>query len=76
MSDDVRREPTEAAEIAAEALRHLAWLADAGIVEAPAPTLAVSLAQGEVTAAHPRSGAEATATASIATSTPTPQVGS
>ena len=58
MSDDVRREPTEAAEIAAEALRHLAWLADAGIVEAPAPTLAASLAQGEVTAAHPRSGAE------------------
>jgi DNA polymerase len=42
VSDDFTRErtpATAAAEIAAEALRHLAWLQDAGVTEVPAPAV-------------------------------------
>ncbi|HET8541034.1 MAG TPA: uracil-DNA glycosylase [Anaeromyxobacter sp.] len=40
MSDEsTRARTTEAAEIAAEALRHLAWLADAGVAEVPEPAV-------------------------------------
>ncbi len=38
MSDDAQRR-SEVAEMAAEALRHLRWLADAGVGEAPQPSL-------------------------------------
>lgn len=51
MSDEAAPEPTTAgpaAEIAAEALRHLAWLSDAGVREVPPP--AVSLGHGAVEA--------------------------
>src|SRR5512144_217985 len=46
MSDESTRERREnvAADVAAEALRHLAWLADAGVREVPAP--AASLEHG------------------------------
>ena len=48
MSDEITRERTPeptAAEVAAEALRHLAWLADAGVREVPEPI--VSHGHGE-----------------------------
>ncbi len=56
MSERSTREPTqaEAAEIAVEALRHLAWLLDAGVEEVPTP--AVSLAHGEPGARGPVRG--------------------
>ncbi|HEX9049510.1 MAG TPA: uracil-DNA glycosylase [Anaeromyxobacter sp.] len=80
MSDESTRQRTAApaAEIAAEALRHLAWLADAGVREVPAPS--VSRAHGEpaghgpVRGDPPRAGGEPgdrAARPSAATSTPT-----
>ncbi len=66
MSDEATRERTtegSAAEIAAEALRHLAWLADAGVTEVPQPT--VSLDHGA------EAGRRAAPHAPTATATPT-----
>ena len=40
MSDGAQRSSSALREIAAEALRHLAWLKDAGVEEVPAPTAA------------------------------------
>jgi len=39
LSDDTTQTRQEAAEIAAEALRHLEWLGDAGVVEVPHPSV-------------------------------------
>ena len=54
MSDDGTQERSDTAEMAAEALRHLAWLADAGVVEAPAPALPSPEHGANVRAAAPR----------------------
>jgi DNA polymerase len=54
VSDEITPERTTAAEVAAEALRHLAWLADAGVREVPEP--AVSHGHGEPPAAGPVRG--------------------
>jgi len=64
VSDEVRGETTLASEIAAEALRHLAWLADAGVAEIPAPI--PSHVHGEPGAPGAVRGAP------LATSTPNP----
>jgi uracil-DNA glycosylase family 4 len=45
VSDEATQERSDTAELAAEALRHLTWLADAGVIEAPRPAPA-SLEQG------------------------------
>jgi DNA polymerase len=89
MSDEITRgrtsAPGAAAEIAAEALRHLAWLRDAGVAEVPSPT--VSPTHGEAApraadravpvrgdeGAGGRAGASsASISTSISTSTSTP----
>jgi DNA polymerase len=77
LSDESTRERTtsgSAAEIAAEALRHLAWLADAGVTEVPTPD--PSPGHGEVGGAggraSPRGGGPDPIATTAATPTPTP----
>jgi len=64
VGDEVAGKTTIAAEIAAEALRHLVWLADAGVAEVPAPI--PSHVHGEPGAPGAVRGAP------LATSTPNP----
>ena len=73
MSDDAQRSREALSEIAAEALRHLTWLRDAGVAEVPEPRVTAAPAATMTPTATPNSPPTSTSTpTSTATSTATP----